>query len=149
MISHQGRSKSSVLGDDMSRSLKVLIADDCPDMLARVRVGLVRRGYEVVMANSPQAAIACLKSARDQFCAVVTDFDFCAEENGVDVAHQVKKHLAFKHSVIMMSANTPDEIIKRVCPKTMDYIDMFVSKTMKGFVSKIDEAIVSSCPLRA
>lgn len=80
----------------------ILLVDDDAEQLTSLRIGLLRVGYNAVMAKNGQQALALLEDSQTPIDILITDY-FMPEMNGIELLTTVKeKHSAI--STIMMSA---------------------------------------------
>ena len=81
----------------MSQSIKVLIADDEPDILELVQYNLEKEGYRVVTASDGQEAI---EMARVEQPDVILLDIMMPELDGVEVCRQLRQEKMFDDTII-------------------------------------------------
>ena len=70
--------------------MKILIVDDEPMMIESIRIGLKRKGYKVLEANSVQKALDLLFREGDMIDLIITDYLMPAT-NGMDLLMAVRR----------------------------------------------------------
>jgi DNA-binding response OmpR family regulator len=87
-------------------SIKILIADDEPNILISLEYLMKREGYEVVVARDGDEALACL--ARERPSLVLLDV-MMPKKNGFEVCQALRADEALKHTrVLMLTAKGRD-----------------------------------------
>jgi DNA-binding response OmpR family regulator len=80
-------------------SIKILIADDEPNILISLEFLMKREGFEVVLARDGQEAIDAI--VREQPALVLLDV-MMPIKTGFDVCHEVRAHEAVRDTLIVM-----------------------------------------------
>jgi two-component system, response regulator PdtaR len=108
----------------MTRSLRIVVADDEPRMLQYFQKILPRLGHEVVgtAENGTQLVDRC---ARTQPDLVITDINM-PELDGIDAANRICEQ--FPLPVILVSAHSEDALIRRA---EADHILAYLVKPIK------------------
>ena len=118
-----------------THSLKVLIADDEPDILEILKYNLENEGYVVFTAKNGDEAIE--KAKRNQPDLIVLDI-MMPGKNGVEVCEILRRQPAFKETLIIFLTAINDEAtqIKGLKTGADDYISKPISP--KIFLSKVN-----------
>lgn len=82
---------------------RVLLVEDEAGIGARVREGLTRRGYNVVLASDAPEALLVWKQQQAAFDIVVSDFIISSEMNGVDLIRELAQDRPELPSIIVSS----------------------------------------------
>jgi DNA-binding response OmpR family regulator len=91
--------------------LKILIADDDPDIVEFMQKAIAREGYAVVTASDGDDALA--KVSSDNPDMILLDLTM-PKKNGFDVLKEVREKFRDKwRPVIIISANTELESVKK------------------------------------
>jgi DNA-binding response OmpR family regulator len=87
-------------------SIKILIADDEPNILISLEYLMKREGYEVVVARDGDEALACL--ARERPSLVLLDV-MMPKKSGFEVCQALRADETLKHTrVLMLTAKGRD-----------------------------------------
>jgi two-component system alkaline phosphatase synthesis response regulator PhoP len=115
--------------------LKVLIADDEPDIREILQFSLSAEGYEVITAKDGNEAIEKAKQYKPDL--IVLDI-MMPYKNGVEVCELLRSQTAFKDTLIVMFTAVSDESthIKGFEIGADDYINKPVSP--KVFISRVN-----------
>ena len=118
-----------------THSLKVLVADDEPDILEILKYNLENEGYLVFTAKNGDEAIE--KAKRNQPDLIVLDI-MMPGKNGVEVCEILRRQPAFKETLIIFLTAINDEAtqIKGLKTGADDYISKPISP--KIFLSKVN-----------
>ena len=118
-----------------TKSRKVLIADDEPDILEILKYNLSSEGYEVITAKDGDEAIE--KAKRTQPDLVVLDV-MMPRKTGVEVCQILRAQTAFKDTLIMFLTALNDETtqVKGLETGADDYVSKPVSP--KVFLSRVN-----------
>ena len=118
-----------------TRALKVLIADDEPDILEILKYNLSNDGYEVITAKDGDEALE--KARRTQPDLVVLDM-MMPKKTGVEVCQLLRSQAAFKETLIIFLTALSDEgtQIKGLETGADDYISKPISP--KVFLSRVN-----------
>ena len=118
-----------------THSLKVLVADDEPDILEILKYNLENEGYVVFTAKNGDEAIE--KAKRNQPDLIVLDI-MMPGKNGVEVCEILRRQSAFKETLIIFLTAINDEAtqIKGLKTGADDYISKPISP--KVFLSKVN-----------
>ena len=118
-----------------TKSRKVLIADDEPDILEILKYNLSSEGYEVITAKDGDEAIE--KAKRTQPDLVVLDV-MMQRKTGVEVCQILRAQTAFKDTLIMFLTALNDETtqVKGLETGADDYVSKPVSP--KVFLSRVN-----------
>jgi len=118
-----------------TKSRKVLIADDEPDILEILKYNLSSEGYEVITAKDGDEAIE--KAKRTQPDLVVLDV-MMPRKTGVEVCQILRAQPAFKDTLIMFLTALNDETtqVKGLETGADDYVSKPVSP--KVFLSRVN-----------
>ena len=118
-----------------THSLKVLVADDEPDILEILKYNLENEGYVVFTAKNGDEAIE--KAKRNQPDLIVLDI-MMPGKNGVEVCEILRRQPAFKETLIIFLTAINDEAtqIKGLKTGADDYISKPISP--KIFLSKVN-----------
>ena len=118
-----------------THSLKVLVADDEPDILEILKYNLENEGYVVFTAKNGDEAIE--KAKRNQPDLIVLDI-MMPGKNGVEVCEILRRQSAFKETLIIFLTAINDEAtqIKGLKTGADDYISKPISP--KIFLSKVN-----------
>jgi two-component system alkaline phosphatase synthesis response regulator PhoP len=117
------------------KGLKVLIADDEPDILEILKYNLSNEGYEVITAKDGDEALE--KARRSQPDLVVLDV-MMPKKTGVEVCQLLRAQPAFKDTLIIFLTAVNDEgtQIKGLETGADDYISKPISP--KVFLSRVN-----------
>ena len=118
-----------------TNSLKVLVADDEPDILEILKYNLENEGYMVITAKNGDEAVE--KAKRNQPDLIVLDI-MMPGKNGVEVCEILRRQPAFKETLIIFLTAINDEAtqIKGLKTGADDYISKPISP--KVFLSKVN-----------
>lgn len=118
-----------------SKSLKVLIADDEPDILEILKYNLVQEGYEVFTAKDGDEA---LERARRHLPELVVLDVMMPKKTGVEVCRILRSQPSFKDSLIIFLTAVNDDAtqINGLETGADDYINKPISP--KVFISRIN-----------
>lgn len=118
-----------------TKSRKVLIADDEPDILEILKYNLANEGYDVITAKDGDEALE--KSRRIQPDLVVLDV-MMPKKTGVEVCELLRSQPAFKDTLIIFLTALSDEgtQIKGLETGADDYISKPISP--KVFLSRVN-----------
>jgi len=118
-----------------TKSRKVLIADDEPDILEILKYNVSSEGYEVITAKDGDEAIE--KAKRTQPDLVVLDV-MMPRKTGVEVCQILRAQPAFKDTLIMFLTALNDETtqVKGLETGADDYVSKPVSP--KVFLSRVN-----------
>lgn len=118
-----------------TKSRKVLIADDEPDILEILKYNLANEGYEVITAKDGDEALE--KARRTQPDLVVLDV-MMPKKTGVEVCELLRSQPAFKETLIIFLTALSDEgtQIKGLETGADDYISKPISP--KVFISRVN-----------
>ena len=121
-----------------SRPIKVLIADDEPDILEILKYNLVKEGYQVSTAKNGDEAIDKAKQINPDL--IILDI-MMPEKNGVEVCGILRAQPQFKETLIMFLTALSDEAtqIKGLTTGADDYISKPVSPNV--FISKVQSLL--------
>jgi DNA-binding response OmpR family regulator len=87
-------------------SIKILIADDEPNILISIEYLMKREGYEVLVARDGDEALACL--ARERPSLVLLDV-MMPKKSGFEVCQALRADETLKHTrVLMLTAKGRD-----------------------------------------
>lgn len=89
-----------------SKSKKILIADDEPDILEIVQYNLIKEGYEVVTAKDGDDALTKSRSHRPDL--IILDI-MMPKKNGVQVCEILRAQEAFRETLIIFLTALSDE----------------------------------------
>jgi two-component system alkaline phosphatase synthesis response regulator PhoP len=115
-------------------ALKVLIADDEPDIIEILQYNLEKEGYQVSSAKDGDEAI--VRAQLDQPDLIILDM-MMPKKNGTDVCEILRAQPAFKNTLIMFLTALSDEAtqLKGFSTGADDYVSKPVSPSV--FVSKV------------
>lgn len=118
-----------------SKSRKVLIADDEPDILEILKYNLVSEGYEVITAKDGDDALE--KARRTLPDLIILDV-MMPRKTGVEVCQILRTQPAFKESLIIFLTAVNDEStqIKGLETGADDYISKPISPRV--FISRVN-----------
>lgn len=118
-----------------STALKVLIADDEPDIIEILKYNLEKAGYEVITAKDGDEAIH--KAQQHLPHLVVLDM-MMPRKNGMEVCEILRSQPAFRDTLIMFLTALSDEAtqLKGFSTGADDYISKPISPSI--FVSKVN-----------
>ncbi len=118
-----------------TKSLKVLIADDEPDILEILKYNLTNQGYQVFTAKDGNDALD--KAKQFQPDLIVLDI-MMPKKNGVEVCELLRKQAAFKSTLIIFLTALNDEStqLKGLETGADDYVSKPISP--KIFASKVN-----------
>jgi two-component system, OmpR family, alkaline phosphatase synthesis response regulator PhoP len=117
-----------------TKSRKVLIADDEPDILEILKYNLTKEGYEVTTAKDGDEALEKAKLIQPEM--VILDI-MMPRKNGVEVCEILRSQPAFKDTLILFLTALSDEAtqIKGLTTGADDYISKPISPQV--FLSKV------------
>src|ERR1700749_2522188 len=117
------------------KGMKILIADDEPDILEIIQYNLVKEGYEVVTAKHGDEALQKAKSNQPDL--IVLDI-MMPKKNGVEVCEILRSQAAFKNTLIIFLTALNDEgsHIKGLETGADDYVSKPISP--KVLVSRVN-----------
>ncbi len=81
----------------MSDKIKILIADDEPDILEFLQYNLEREGYEIILAENGREAITKAKAAHPQM--ILLDI-MMPELDGIETCRELRSMAEFKNTLI-------------------------------------------------
>jgi two-component system alkaline phosphatase synthesis response regulator PhoP len=118
-----------------TKTRKVLIADDEPDILEILKYNLANEGYEVITAKDGDEALE--KARRNQPDLIVLDV-MMPRKTGVEVCQLLRAQPAFKETLIMFLTALNDETtqVKGLESGADDYISKPVSPRI--FLSRVN-----------
>jgi two-component system, OmpR family, alkaline phosphatase synthesis response regulator PhoP len=118
-----------------SKTRKVLIADDEPDILEILKYNLANEGYEVITAKDGDEALE--KARRTQPDLVILDV-MMPKKTGVEVCQLLRAQAAFKETLIIFLTAVNDEgtQIKGLETGADDYLAKPISP--KVFISRVN-----------
>jgi two-component system alkaline phosphatase synthesis response regulator PhoP len=118
-----------------SRTLKVLIADDEPDIIEILKYNLEKEGYQVSTAKDGDEAIDKAKNVKPDL--VVLDM-MMPRKNGIEVCEILRAQPQFKDTLIMFLTALSDEAtqLKGFGTGADDYVSKPLSPNV--FVSKVN-----------
>ena len=90
-----------------AKGLKVLIADDEPDILEIIQYNLKKEGYTVVTAKDGDEALT--KAKQEAPDLIILDI-MMPKKNGVEVCEIVRTQPAFKETLFIFLTSLSDEI---------------------------------------
>lgn len=117
------------------RTLKVLVADDEPDILEILKYNLISAGYSVITAKDGDEALE--KAMIHQPQMIVLDI-MMPKKNGIEVCERLRKLPQFKNTLILFLTALNDDFtqVKVFDTGADDYISKPVSP--KVFLSRIN-----------
>ncbi len=116
----------------------ILMVEDDPALLTLGQMILSRMGHEVLLANSPSAALEHARQRGDQIGLVISDV-IMPEMNGRELAEQLREHLP-RSRQLFMSGYTADAIAERgVLEEGVHFIQKPFSS--KELARKLDEVL--------
>jgi two-component system alkaline phosphatase synthesis response regulator PhoP len=117
------------------KQLKVLIADDEPDILEILKYNLVQEGYEVFTAKDGDEAVE--RAKRTQPDLVVLDV-MMPKKTGVEVCRLLRAQPAFRETLIIFLTAVNDEAtqIHGLETGADDYVSKPISP--KVFISRVN-----------
>jgi DNA-binding NtrC family response regulator len=108
----------------MDRAVKILVADDQPDVLEALRLLLRREGFEFVPASSPAGVLAALQE--QDFDAVVMDLNYTRDttsgKEGLDLLAQVRGQDATLPIVVMTAWGSVEGAVEAMRRGARDYV---------------------------
>jgi len=108
----------------MDREVKVLVADDQPDVLEALRLLLRREGFEFVPASSPAGVLAALQE--QDFDAVLMDLNYTRDttsgKEGLDLLAQVRGQDATLPIVVMTAWGSVEGAVEAMRRGARDYV---------------------------
>ena len=107
---------------------KLLVVDDCPDIVQILKLGLQRNGFLVNAFTNPEEALQSFKSDAESYCLVVSDIRMPAL-SGIQLARKVKEINPNVKVVLMTAFEVRDNEFSTVLPSTS--IDGFVQKPIR------------------
>jgi DNA-binding NtrC family response regulator len=107
---------------------KLLVVDDCPDIVQIVKLGLQRNGFSVNAFTNPEEALQSFKSDAESYCLVVSDIRMPAL-SGIQLARKVKEINPNVKVVLMTAFEVRDNEFSTVFPSTS--VDGFVQKPIR------------------
>jgi two-component system, OmpR family, alkaline phosphatase synthesis response regulator PhoP len=121
-----------------NRSIKVLIADDEPDILEILSFNLVKEGYQVIIARNGDEAIA--KAKQNGPHLAVLDI-MMPGKNGIEVCEVLRAQPNMKDMLIMFLTALNDEStqIRGLNTGADDYISKPISTNV--FISKVQSLL--------
>jgi two-component system alkaline phosphatase synthesis response regulator PhoP len=121
-----------------NRSIKILIADDEPDILEILKYNLSKEGFQVITAIDGNDAIIKAKESNPDL--VVLDM-MMPGKTGMEVCEILRAQPQFKETLIMFLTAVSDEAtqIKGLSTGADDYINKPVSPNV--FISKIQSLL--------
>ncbi len=117
------------------KGLKVLIADDEPDILEIIQYNLQREGYEIITAKDGDEALTKAKLTRPDL--IILDI-MMPKRNGVEVCEILRTQPAFKDTLIIFltALNNEDTQIRGLESGADDYVSKPVSP--KVLISRVN-----------
>lgn len=117
------------------KGLKVLIADDEPDILEIIEYNLHREGYEVITAKDGDEALAKAKTAKPDL--IILDI-MMPKRNGVEVCEILRTQPAFKETLIIFltALNNEETQVKGLESGADDYVSKPISP--KVLISRVN-----------
>lgn len=108
------------------KGLKVLIADDEPDIVEIIEYNLRKEGYDVITAKDGDEALSRAKSAHPDL--IILDI-MMPKKNGVEVCEILRTQPAFKETLIIFltALNNEETQIKGLESGADDYISKPIS----------------------
>jgi DNA-binding NtrC family response regulator len=107
-----------------TKALRVLIADDQPDVLEALRLLLKREGFELESAASPDGALAALKSS--DFDLLLIDLNYTRDttsgQEGLDLLTRVRQADATLPVVVMTAWGTVELAVEAMRRGARDFI---------------------------
>ncbi|MFT3825694.1 MAG: response regulator transcription factor [Chitinophagaceae bacterium] len=118
-----------------TKSKRILIADDEPDILEIIQYNLSKEGYEVITAKDGDEALVKAKSTHPAL--IVLDI-MMPKKNGVEVCEILRSQPAFKNTLILFLTALSDEgsHIKGLEIGADDYVSKPISP--KVLVSRVN-----------
>lgn len=118
-----------------SKGLKVLIADDEPDILEIIQYNLRKEGYTVVTARDGEEALMKIKAEKPDL--VILDI-MMPKKNGLEVCDILRHQPAFQDTLIIFLTAMSDELsqIKGLEMGADDYVNKPISP--KVLVSRVN-----------
>lgn len=107
---------------------KLLVIDDCPDIVQILKLGLQRNGFSVNAFTNPEEALQSFKSDAESYCLVVSDIRMPAL-SGIQLARKVKEINPNVKVVLMTAFEVRDNEFSTVFPSTS--VDGFVQKPIR------------------
>ncbi len=107
---------------------KLLVVDDCPDIVQILKLGLQRNGFLVNAFTNPEEALQSFKSDAESYCLVVSDIRMPAL-SGIQLARKVKEINPNVKVVLMTAFEVRDNEFSTVFPSTS--VDGFVQKPIR------------------
>jgi DNA-binding NtrC family response regulator len=107
---------------------KLLVVDDCPDIVQILKLGLQRNGFSVNAFTNPEEALQSFKSDAESYCLVVSDIRMPAL-SGIQLARKVKEINPNVKVVLMTAFEVRDNEFSTVFPSTS--VDGFVQKPIR------------------
>lgn len=99
------------MGEPM-RKLKIVLADDEPDVRELVTDGLTQRGHTVVVVQSGAELLRLLANGLDDFDVIVTDNTMPGGPNGLEVMRQLRQDSRFKDMPIILHTRGEGEELR-------------------------------------
>jgi DNA-binding NtrC family response regulator len=104
--------------------VRVLVADDQPDVIEALRLLLRREGFELVPASSPAGVLAALQE--QDFDAVLMDLNYTRDttsgKEGLDLLGQVRAQDATLPVVVMTAWGSVDGAVEAMRRGARDYV---------------------------
>ena len=104
--------------------MKVLVADDQPDVLEALRLLLRREGFEFVPASSPAGVLAALQES--DFDAVLMDLNYTRDttsgKEGLDLLTQIRGQDAALPVVVMTAWGSVEGAVEAMRRGARDYV---------------------------
>jgi two-component system CheB/CheR fusion protein len=117
--SHQGHAgKKPLLSNGSPRRLRVLVADDCPDARASLRMVLILLGHEVTEAGDGASALEAARATRPH----VALLDLAMPRgNGLEVARQVRQDPSL-HGILLVAVTgySQEEVVAQALAAGFD-----------------------------
>jgi DNA-binding NtrC family response regulator len=108
----------------VDRNVKVLVADDQPDVLEALRLLLRREGFEFVPASSPAGVLAALQE--QDFDAVLMDLNYTRDttsgKEGLDLLAQLRAQDATLPVVVMTAWGSVEGAVESMRRGARDYV---------------------------
>ncbi|WP_206185558.1 response regulator [Thioclava sp. JM3] len=90
-------------------AIKVLVVEDEAIIRMDLVLGLEELGYDVIEANSADAALNLLE-ARHEIDLLITDIDMPGKMDGVGLAHEVRRRFSACQIIIMSGHSAPETL---------------------------------------
>src|ERR1019366_9501112 len=94
-----------------SRALRILYADDMPELRELLTDVLVREGHQIETVGDGDEALARLQQARSGFDLLITDHHMPGV-NGLDLVRQTRQ-LAYPGKIVVFSSELSEEVMEQ------------------------------------